>query len=763
MANPNGNLNNMIDSIKKSKESLYSDIYYNDNTSNREIKLIKDKIDSSIRKISNSNFTNTGVNNISSLYSKVLNNKDKTEREFITNLNMTLADKSIMDNVMSIYSQNTWVRQMDSDIDMICKYMPKLEEALKVRMEHVLSADHFTKDPIIITSTNIGKNEKTSIDDNLSSLEKKYNIYENFTRWYKNIEKYGEEFIYIVPFNKAIKELLDARDSSNALSGISLRPATESIDEAFTALEDSISSINQVESYECIHESIEDLTDQFTSDGKKQERENILKDSIGDIKIDINKSGILLSAIKDKWKTIKFCQENGSLFFNEAGEIGETVKDYTFKNPSFDSMATDGTLNLANAKTNNKINIPGCVVRKLDHSMVKPLYIDDICLGYFYIECDRKMVMEQTTYSSTIGGIRPSGSYSRNAQDPLANNTSDYVVIKNIASKISEKITAKFVNANQDLSEEIYHILKYNSNMDATGKISKISITFIPPEDLNHVYFDFDEQMKRGVSGLFNSVFPAKLFSYMYISNCLQILTRGNDKRIIYVRQGVDKNIAGVLGNVINQLQLGNYGIRQIESMSNVLNMIGRFNDYYIPRGQSGDAPIDFEVMPGQQTEPRTELMNMLEEMAINATGVPIEVISIRQQTDYATHLTMTNTKFLQEIYSYQSKTERIFSKLLTKIYNFEFNPDGVNKEQIKVTLPPPMYLNAINGSQILDSVNSLAENMSKLQYPDSESTKQAEFARILKKLLSETVLPKNIISRAKDEAEMGLTKQSEE
>lgn len=34
--------------------------------------------------------------------------------------------------------------------------------------------------------------------------------------------------------------------------------------------------------------------------------------------------------------------------------------------------------------------------------------------------------------------------------------------------------------------------------------------------------------------------------------------------------------------NVINQIQRSNFGIRQIESMSNVLNMIGRFNDIVI-------------------------------------------------------------------------------------------------------------------------------------------------------------------------------------
>ena len=41
--------------------------------------------------------------------------------------------------------------------------------------------------------------------------------------------------------------------------------------------------------------------------------------------------------------------------------------------------------------------------------MVRALYIDnDTCLGYWYIECDKSMVQdEQTTFSSTLGGLRP--------------------------------------------------------------------------------------------------------------------------------------------------------------------------------------------------------------------------------------------------------------------------------------------------------------------------------------------------------------------
>lgn len=58
-------------------------------------------------------------------------------------------------------------------------------------------------------------------------------------------------------------------------------------------------------------------------------------------------------------------------------------------------MAANGVtltndINQPNTNKIGKIKIPGCVVKVLDHEMVKPLYIDNICLGYFYIECDKR-------------------------------------------------------------------------------------------------------------------------------------------------------------------------------------------------------------------------------------------------------------------------------------------------------------------------------------------------------------------------------------
>ena len=753
-------LENVKDKIIKSRDMLYSDIYYNDNLASEEIKRLRNRVNNAIEKISNNNIASTGVSNISILYTKTMNMQNKANMDMITELNKALGDRNTMNNIMALYTQNTLVRDLDKEIDMVCKYMPKLEEALDTRREHVLSADHFSKNCLNIKSVD-GSNASASIKNNIETMRKKYNIEELFDNdIYRPTDKYGEAFVYIVPYKKAIEQLLQTKYTTNGTNNPDILNSPngyiESVD--IEAIQEAIEiNSEEIDIKDIVHEAVngyEDLTKKMKIDAKEAEIERQLMQEISSIKIEINRSRIIESAVKDRAKVKKVFSESGSLFFNENNDtsiFGNGMYKDKFYSATADpnSMSADG-VTLLN-KTNNKstkITIPGCVVKVLDREMTKPLYIDNTCIGYFYIECDKKFVLEQTNYAATIGGIRPGGVY-KGTFDYYRNTSNEYAAIKQIANMISQKIDAAFVNANQDLSKEIYSILKYNSTVDATGKISRIRITFIPPEDIEHCYFELDKETKRGISGLARSLFPAKLYSCLYISNTLLSITRGFDKRIYHVKQSVDTNVAGVLMNVINQIQRSNYNIRQIESMANVLNMIGRFNDYVIPRSPSGEDPIDFEVMPGQQVEIKSELMQMLEELAVNATDVPLELIQQRNQPDLATHLTMTNTKFLQKVYNRQSKTQKMFSRIATKIYNYEFNIDGNKFEEITVELPPPIFLASTNTTQIIDSVAQMSQIAgSAFTDEQAEPNKNAEFKRQFQQELITSLFPLGMIDK---------------
>ena len=117
-----------------------------------------------------------------------------------------------MNNVLAIYTQNTLVRDIDREIDMVCKYMPKLQDALDTRREHVLSADHFNKESIVIRSVTQNTSNDSSIANNIKTLKEKYDLSKLLDEYvYRPADKYGEAFVYIVPYKRAIETLIRAQ------------------------------------------------------------------------------------------------------------------------------------------------------------------------------------------------------------------------------------------------------------------------------------------------------------------------------------------------------------------------------------------------------------------------------------------------------------------------------------------------------------------------------------------------------------------------
>jgi hypothetical protein len=429
---------------------------------------------------------------------------------------------------------------------------------------------------------------------------------------------------------------------------------------------------------------------------------------------------------------------NYSNTFDHDLEMGEKLPvhhnfDHTLDDnlplPNDSDPSSEGLVD--SRKRNKRINeMNGCIIKKLKRESVTPIVLNDICLGYYYFEFDNNQGIFDERYTTTGMVNTITGLMNTNRDENFDMLQRREELLRTIASQLADKIDTEFINDNQDLKKEIYYILKYNDDFNnAAAMHTNIRVSYIPPEDIHHMYFKLDEDTGRGISDLKLSLIPAKLWVAIYITNCLAIMTRGNDKRVYYVRQSVETNISKTLLKTINEIKKSNFGIRQVENINSVLNVTGRFNDYIIPRGSDGQSPIEFEVMQGQQVEIKTELLNLLEESAINPTGVPIEIIQNRQSPDYAMQLTMSNSKFLRFVYGRQSDFENIISPFLTKVYDIEF----LCSDRVEVVLPPPLFINVTNTNQLIVNTNDYCENVANIVM--SDETNDAVKAKFIKKL----------------------------
>lgn len=764
-------------SIQANIDDLYKNTYFTNNDNSKYIDSIKRKMDDDLEGLIDKAKAQNGGTNMADLYARTLARNDT---DSLNEIRSALEDETVLADIMDIYSQNALVRDLDREIDTVCKYMPKLDEALDIKKDNVLSADHFNDDAVRISIENVSgtgiKNDNSNKSEadgsDLELFARKYDLEAFRNELYSKTAKYGEQFVYIVPYKRALEKLIARTDGASLLSEEGIL-TEESINEGLQSINETLSfrytdtDESKLKSFGA--QELYDLSESTLSDSSLEGLKSNNIEYSG-LDIEINKTGVIPGIIAQECNMRRIFSETVSLFGEESlgsarnaylsnslyfkninKKLKKAAQGGTLEGPT--SLADDGLKDLdepTKANDAEQLEIPGAVFEILEHDRVKPIYINNTCLGYYYIEMNDPNggnAEEQMTFTSTLGGMRPR----RTARENEANggtSTQDNEVLMKIARKIAQRIDKKFINANQDIAKEIYTVLKYNA--DNNGKTTKLRISFIPPSDIIHSYFELNKKTHRGVSDIVKSLFPAKLYTCLYISNTIALLTRGYDKRLYHVKQTIDTNITSVLLNVINQIKRSNFNLRQIENMNNIMNVTGRFNDLVIPQNANGESPVSFEIMPGQNVEVKTEFMNMLEEMAVNQTGVSLEMVNSRYQESTATHLTMSNARFLIKVYARQKLYEPILSAIYTKLYQYEYNTNSI----VKVELPPPIMLNFTNTSQILSMSQELIQNIVQMKFGSSQNEQEKlAFTSLLMEYYYDSFLPMDKINAMADKA----------
>ena len=165
--------------------------------------------------------------------------------------------------------------------------------------------------------------------------------------------------------------------------------------------------------------------------------------------------------------------------------------------------------------------------------------------------------------------------------------------------------------------------------------------------------------------------------------------------------------------------------------------------------------------MNGQQIEYKTELMNALEEMAINPTDVPLELINARQSLDYAIQYTMSSSKFLRKVYKRQAKAEVYYSGIFTRIYNCEYEENI----ETDVSLPAPAFLNMTNMNQLMNNTREYVQTIIDTELINEPEEVKTKFMKKMMRDNISTHIDTNLVdktlmeSKAEVKAEQELNK----
>ena len=155
-------------------DSMYQATYYNSPKDKKDLEGLTDKINQHINSITNYNMNSTGVPSTSRLYSRL---RMATSKSPDGQKDMTeLFDNAIgFEDFYSNFMQNRYLVEVDAEIDSVCKYFPELVEALEVKKEGVLSADHFSKDYLTVKNKAITE-DNTEFNDEIDTLKDKYKL-----------------------------------------------------------------------------------------------------------------------------------------------------------------------------------------------------------------------------------------------------------------------------------------------------------------------------------------------------------------------------------------------------------------------------------------------------------------------------------------------------------------------------------------------------------------------------------------------------------
>lgn len=721
-------VNKKLDLLDKKMGALYKDVYISRPDNKDNLQDIIDNMDNVIDRLHGNDITVSGM---TELLKRVDNENNANTKKFLTSVEDLFSDSTFINSLMLNNDVHKYIAAQNYNFDLICKYLPKLQDALEIKRDNVLCSDNFSKQFLNAKSAKSSKEEVEKFSNNTNRLEREYELSDFLEKTYMNTSKYGEDFIYIVPYRTAFTRLFNKQNRRLSSAHPGMVSFFENCTDV-TILKESWESTKEFKTY-----SMDALT----------EKEFSSMPEMPNITLHFNRSNMITNSVNEYCilndnvdvNIFKSLAESYDESFGESvSEALDTISEKNTLDTMFDKLdKANNKLKYHSTYTQDGLILPnqerdpknldkdflGAVVERLPRENVIPLYIGKKCLGYYYFEYP-----DDPGKCGFCGGHHAMPLSAAGNQNLAYNMTEQQqeIAMRYLASRISQAIDTKFINANKDLKEEIYAVLNYNSKFDIT-KTSDIGITFIPAEDIVHTYFELNEYTHRGISDLQRSVMPALLYILLYLSDIIGKITRSVDKRVYYVKQNIETNVARTMMNVVGQIKKGNMGVRQIESMNNILNIVGKYNDYIIPLGPSGDPPVQMEVMQGQNIETPTDIMDKMEEMAINPI-MPFEFVNATMQQDFATRFTMSNTRFLKSIFTRQRKTEKFFSKIFTKIYNYEY---GENNPEIKITLPPPIYLTLTNNSQLIDNVTQMADKIAENEMSSEEDDVKQEFKKL--------------------------------
>lgn len=772
-------------SIKTANQSLEKDIF---GLENGDIKqdVRSNQVNNKINSIKTNITRGNSSEQVLSVMTDVINGNRRSNKRLSSAENLSRMEKS-RELINEVFRTQTDVTEDTertaryTDYRLIDKYIPEITDSLDVLRDSIMSPDDISKKSVLYSYIGeLSTADRELFESNMRKLFEKYDFETFISDKIRSTLLLGDGFTIVDKLSSTFTRYLnegdgedeELKDDGNVLSESADIFASPKFRDRIKAYYEKAKSLNEAS---------------FVTKGSDGKKYQVTSDMY--VK---NTEEEILKMIN---KNVKYIEDPMKALSDFTKYTGSTVSD----------KYTD--------KITKELNINGVYFKDLNPDDVIKLEIDHICIGYIVINRTRGA-------ADTVGGFGGSGingNYSMlgaitsalnpdmgNANNNLQFNqasmstdafTGNQNVLKDgntalayntivdmLVKGISEKIDNKYIEKNEAFRDLLFGLVR----MDYI--ISKeIDITFLEASQLDHV--KIDSTMTYGVSRIASSMFPAKLYLALLLTNLMLKINQGRDRRVFYVDTDLDDDFEGNIEQIIKDVkssEIPTSSFGSTTSVSTVLNTVGSLENYYIPT-IDGNRPFDIDVISGMQVDINDELMEKLLKSAIIGTGVPYNYIDATNEIDFARSLSMQNQGFVKKVVNYQQVFSRFFTKIIRKMYKYEFGIDDIDEtknnklkeikiknkkrgkkskkdddadshssmidiEKIEIVFPEPVLLNVTTNNEQIEATNTTIEYITEM-YVDANDENADDIKRRFKKELARSVYMKNLDWEAIDKA----------
>lgn len=610
------------------------------------INAIKQKLPQIMTNELDSMKSNTGED-VGTFLVKFLNQQGNTNISDITEL-METESEGLYNSFQQQYKNKNILY---GDLEMLCKHLYELEEAVMTVRDSIVSADDMTKSisRSIFFKSYEGDSLASSYISTLEKMEKEYNLTSKIKNHIvPNTLKLGNYYVYTCPYKVLMEEYQKRILKNNKLSSTTL-------ESSFIEIENNL-----------------------TNSEKKEYKELLNNENLKNIEIITDDIPIPLVENVDM-----------SIFSDQDAFKNMVSKETKSKKKKINGFA-DG---VHQSTVEEELpEMSKCYIKYVDPRRMSPVKIMDVVLGYLYVHGD---IVEQPV-------LNQFGSIDIN----VAKKENNRNFFTKIVDQIVKSFNKKFLEDNIKFKDLILDALMYYDVMN-----KKVKFQFIPKEYI--VEFKINEDINGdGNSMLINTMFYAKLYLALLMFKMMSVISHSNDQKVIYVRNsGIDANISNSIQSVARSIKSKDMSWADLMNFQYSMGAKGVGKTLFVPTGKSGERGVEFDILAGQDVQLNTDFMEMLRNFMFNATGVPSALMNYLNEVDYAKTLEMANMKFMSRVMSYQMDFDKSLTELYKKI--IEYSDIKIEKKYIKdfhFVLNKPKSLGIANLNEYISNAEQVAQ-----------------------------------------------------